>query len=89
MAQEPVRLRETFQKFWTKDKTESLLSILEAQEWDKNIYFLKIEYICSLYRIIRDNPLLTSSGFYTRNDAFHLILVRSRFPATKNEKIDI
>ena len=39
MAQEPVRLRETFQKFWTKDKTESLLSILEAQESDKNIYF--------------------------------------------------
>ena len=45
MAQEPVRLRETFQKFWTKDKTESLLSILEAQEWDKNIYFLKNEFI--------------------------------------------
>lgn len=45
MAQEPVRLRETFQKFWTKDKTESLLSILEAQERDKNIFFLKNEYI--------------------------------------------
>ena len=39
MAQEPVRLRETFQKFWTKDKTESLLSILEAQEWDKKYLF--------------------------------------------------
>ena len=56
MAQEPVRLRETFQKFWTKDKTESLLSILEAQEWDINIYFLKNEFIFSLHRIIGDNP---------------------------------
>ena len=35
MAKEPsgatTRQRETFQKFWTKDKTESLLSILEDQ----------------------------------------------------------
>ena len=69
MAQEPVRLRETFQKFWTKDKTESLLSILEAQEWDINIYFLKNEYIFSLTKIIRDNPLVTSLRFSLETNA--------------------
>ena len=69
MAQEPVRLRDTFQKFWTKDKTESLLSILEAQEWDINIYFLKNEYIFSLTKIIRDNPLVTSLRFSLETNA--------------------
>ena len=63
MAQEPVRLRETFQKFWTKDKTESLLSILEAQEWDKNIFFSQERVHFSVNRIILDNLLLTSCAY--------------------------
>jgi len=46
MAKEPsgatTRQRETFQKFWTKDKTESLLSILEDQAENGDIQHEKV-----------------------------------------------
>lgn len=48
MAEEPSsRVRETFQKFWTKDKTESLLSILEDQAENGEIQHDKVAQVLS------------------------------------------
>jgi hypothetical protein len=68
------RARETFQKFWTKDKTENLLQILEKQAENGDIQHDKVAKVIKIYFITR-NPRVNHSTLLFFCDFFCIFIL--------------